>query len=127
MAGYCGFRHGGVFGNVLSLSGAYFWYPGVDEGRAPLKAEPGWLTRQFVTSPRRPVRFYLAAGQFEIGPPPTLSLLGENRRLRDVLEAKGYSVRYREFSGGHDAFGWRGPLIDGLIALSVESGRDDGP
>jgi enterochelin esterase-like enzyme len=127
MAGYCGFRHAGVFGNVLSLSGAYFWYPGVDEGTAPLKAEPGWLTRQFVTSPRLPVRFYLAAGRFEIGPPPTLSLLGENRRLRDVLEAKGYSVRYREFSGGHDAFGWRGPLIDGLIALSVESGRDDGP
>ena len=30
-------------------------------------AEPAWLTQQFLTEPRRAVRFYLAVGRFEPG------------------------------------------------------------
>lgn len=40
----------------------------------------------------------------------------ENRRLHDVLAAKGYPVTYAEYNGGHDLL-WRGPLADGVIAL----------
>ena len=116
MAAYCGFRHPEVFGKVLSLSGSFPWYPGYWESPTrPLDAEPGWLTRQFLTEPRREVRFFLAAGRFENS--PGVSLLGENRHLRDVLQAKGYSVQYHEFNGGHDPVGWRGPFVEGLIQL----------
>jgi enterochelin esterase-like enzyme len=49
---------------------------------------------------------------------PGFSLLGENRHLRDVLQAKDYSVHYREFDGGHDVLGWRGPFVEGLMTLT---------
>jgi enterochelin esterase-like enzyme len=116
MSSYCAFRHPEVFGNVLSLSGSYQWFRGAFDGKAPPNAEPGWLTHEFVTSPRLPVAFFLTAGRFENFHP--YSLLGENRRFRDVLLAKGYSVVYSEFSGGHDPVCWRGPFVDGLIALT---------
>ncbi len=37
--------------------------------------------------------------------------------MRDVLLARGYSVRYQENIGGHDYLSWRGSFADGLIAL----------
>jgi enterochelin esterase-like enzyme len=120
MASYCSLHHSDVFGNVLSLSGSYLWFPGLFEGAVPpdRNAEPGWLTRQFVTSPSLPIRFYLAAGRFENGYP--ISLLTETRRFRDVLEAKGCTAQYREYNGGHDVLGWRGPFVEGLTALIME-------
>jgi hypothetical protein len=69
MASYCGLRHADVFGNVLSQSGSYWWYPGgleQDDRDLPV-AEPGWLTREYLTAPRREVRFYVEIGRFEQG------------------------------------------------------------
>lgn len=123
MAAYCGFRHSDIFGNVLSLSGGFGFSYGLLEER--LDDEPGWLTRQFVTAPRLPVRFYLAAGSFENWFLP-YNLLAENHRFRDVLEAKGYSVRYDQFSGGHDVLGWRGPLVEGLFYLTDAQASEGG-
>jgi enterochelin esterase-like enzyme len=120
MASYCALRHPEVFGNVLSQSGSYQWFPGGAQGTAPPDAESGWLTRQFVTTPRSAVAFYLEAGRFEHFFP--YSLLAENRRFRDVLQAKGYTVHYSEFSGNHDPLNWRGTFATGLIALA---GRGD--
>ena len=40
-----------------------------------------------------------------------------NRHMRDVLQAKGYFVHYREFNGGHEYLNWRGTLADALLAL----------
>ncbi len=54
-------RYPRLFGNVLSLSGSYWWAP---EGDAP-----GWLTRQYQQSPPYPVRFWLQAGKFETAGP----------------------------------------------------------
>lgn len=115
MAAYCGYRHSEVFGNVLSLSGAFQWMPGLEDGQ--VLEEPGWLTRQFVAAPRLPVRFYLAVGSFENYWP--FSQIAETRRFRDVLRAKGYAVEYQQFSGGHEPVGWRRPFVDGLITLGA--------
>jgi enterochelin esterase family protein len=123
MASYCGLHHPDVFGNVLSQSGAYAWYPGAlerDDRDIP-DAEPGWLTRQFVATPRRDVRFYLEAGRFE--DTGFANLFAENRRFRDVLLAKGYSVTWSQFSGGHDFVSWRGSFADGLMALAGSNGE----
>jgi enterochelin esterase family protein len=59
MSSYCAYRHPDVFGNVLSLSGSYQWFPGAFDGVAFQDAEPGWLTREFVAAPPKEVRFYL--------------------------------------------------------------------
>jgi enterochelin esterase family protein len=121
MASYCALHHSDVFGNVLSQSGAYQWYPGTlesDQTRIP-EAEPGWLTREFVATPRREIRFYLEAGRYEDG--GFASLLPENRRFRDALLGKGYAVTWSQFEGGHDFVGWRGSFADGLMALTAGS------
>jgi enterochelin esterase-like enzyme len=122
MSAYCAYRHPEVFGNVLSMSGSYPWFPGAFEGKASRDAEPGWLTRQFVASPKLDVNFYLSAGRFENFFP--FSLLGENRRFRDVLQAKGYQVQYSEFTGGHDPVCWCGPFVEGMMALANQHGDD---
>lgn len=62
------------------------------------------MTRQFEASPKLHVRFYLDVGLMERGAslkgdPPMLDV---NRRMRDVLRAKGYQLFYQEFNGGHE-------------------------
>ena len=113
-AAFCAFRYPKVFGNVLSLSGSFQWWPGADQAR--IDEEPGRLTRQFIASPRLSLRFNLAVGSFENDWP--FSLLAENRRFRDVLFAKGYNVKFQEFPGGHDQLGWREPFREGLQFLA---------
>jgi enterochelin esterase family protein len=118
-ATYCALRYPEVFGNVLSQSGAFGYFPGWEDPGVTEFSPYGWLIRQFVTRRKLPIRFYLEAGLFENDCPDTL--LAQNRRMRDVLESKGYSVVYSEFAGGHEFLSWRGSVADGLIALA---GRD---
>jgi enterochelin esterase family protein len=98
-------RHPEIFGNVLAQSGAYF-----DDAEGPIGDE--WIFRHLIEQPKLPIRFYLDVGRYE----PLFSV-NASRHLRNVLEAKGYAVRYAEFAGGHDYSQWRGTLADGLIAL----------
>src|SRR4029078_12901254 len=75
-----------IFGNVLSQSGSFWWKPDNEE-----KYE--WLTRQFVASPKLPLRFYLQIGLLEnlsTARPDSPTMLVAPRHLRDVLKAKGY-------------------------------------
>jgi len=105
-ASFAGFTHPEVFGNVLSMSGSYWWTPGDD-------LEPEWLVRQFASSPNRSLRMFVAVGSME---EPALQLV-TNRHFRDVLTAKGYPLQYREFNGGHSYLSWRDVLGEGLVAL----------
>jgi enterochelin esterase family protein len=120
-AAYAAFRHADLFGNVLSQSGAFWWWrPDRRWGEPPDEAtEYEWLTHEFATHPRRPLRFYLNVGLLEstASAPGMPSMLLANRHLRDVLQAKGYPVAYAEFAGGHTFLCWRGTLADGLLAL----------
>ncbi|MNJ44955.1 Enterochelin esterase [compost metagenome] len=106
---YMGLKHPELFGNVLSMSGSYWW------GREG--EEPGWLTREYVKAPKQALRFYLQSGLFE-GP----KILDTNRHMRDVLLAKGYPVTQVEYPAGHDYLQWRGSLPCGLIALIGKAG-----
>lgn len=131
---YVALRHSEVFGNVLSQSGAFWWSfehnGGVCGPRCPdtggsggenirdATTEGNFLVREFLASPKLPVRFYLAAGTFEIDRDGGGGgILESTRHLRDVLMAKGYDVRYEQFVGGHDGLSWRGALANGLISL----------
>lgn len=118
-ASFAAYAHPEVFGRVLSQSGSYWWKPTFTMGEgAEDDEEWEWLTRQFVSAERLPVRFYLDVGVLETRAgmgAPTMVL--SNRHLRDVLLARGYQVHYAEFAGGHDYACWRGTLADGLIAL----------
>jgi len=92
-------------------------------------AEPNWVAKQFIASPKLPLRFYLDAGseEFDVSGDGR-SILVTTRTLRDVLLAKGYEVHFQQFAGGHDYLSWRGTLADGLIALmGIPSGSGQGP
>lgn len=116
-ASCAGLRYPGTFENILSQSGAYWWNPPKREP-SYLDPEPDWMAKQFIASPRLPLRFYMDAGTDELDLTGNGGdILVPNRNLRDVLLAKGYEVHYQEFDGGHDGLSWRSTLADGLIVL----------
>ncbi len=117
---YAGLLHSETFGNVLSQSGSFHWIPSNSgsSSDSQIDSEPDWVARQFIASPRLPLRFYLDAGSDEIDFSGNgNSILLSTRNLRDVLLAKGYEVHFQEFAGNHDYLSWRGTLADGLIVL----------
>ncbi|HJE64211.1 MAG TPA: DUF3327 domain-containing protein [Alcaligenes faecalis] len=99
------------FGNVLSMSGSFWWAPTGD-------ARGQWLTRQMADSEAVPVKIYMSAGVFESsGSSRDVSLVQANRHLDDVLRARGYDVRYVESATAHDFVAWRDALASGLEHL----------
>jgi enterochelin esterase family protein len=103
---------------VLSQSGAFHRAPQSAGDAADSRVEPNWRVRQFISSPRKALRFYLDAGTAEFNATGGAdAILFCTRALRDVLRAKGYEVHFQEFAGGHDYLSWRGTIADGLIAL----------
>lgn len=113
-----GLWHPESFGNVLAQSGAFHWTPASVSNTTDSSSEANWVVRQFISSPKKPLRFYLDAGSAEFNATGGAdSILFCTRTLRDVLRAKGYEVHFQEFEGGHDYLSWRGTLADGLIAL----------
>jgi enterochelin esterase-like enzyme len=111
---YAGLRHPETFGNILCQSGSFWWAAPKPEPYT----EPNFLAKEFVKSPKLPLRFYMDAGSFEVDlDGEGGSILEPSRHMRDVLLAKGYEVHYQENVGGHDYLSWRGSLADGLLAL----------
>jgi enterochelin esterase-like enzyme len=110
---YAAFERPDVFGSAISQSGSFGW--GVEGER-----EHEWLTNRIEAAERRSARYWLEIGTLEDGDRPAggPSGLSSNRRLRDVLTAKGYDVTYTEYAGGHDYVCWRGSLADALIAVA---------
>jgi enterochelin esterase-like enzyme len=107
-------QHPDTFGNVIALSGSFWWRP---EG----ETEWEWLTRQFALRPLAPLRFYLEVGLLESAPSASgfPGQLLANRHLRSVLQAKGYELHYDEQMHGHDSMPWQGLLAEGLRALNL--------
>jgi enterochelin esterase family protein len=113
---FAAWRHPEVFGNVLSQSASLWWAP-------EHETESDWLARQFVNSPKLPIRFFLEVGLMEFGL-ATREQIQTNRHMRDVLQAKGYAIHYQEFNGDHDWHNWRGSFADGLLSLMGTEGNN---
>jgi enterochelin esterase-like enzyme len=111
--------------NVLCQSGSFWWAPD-HSGAIPdgVVTETGSMAKQFIASPKLPLRFYLDAGSFEFDSNGTGGgILETSRDMRDVLLAKGYEVHYQQFVGGHDYLSWRGTFADGLLDLIGTTNR----
>lgn len=86
---YAAYHRPKRFGCVIALTGAFYCVPSDDE-------EGEWLARHFARSPKLPIRVFMDVGNLE----PAWHL-ASNRHMRDVLVAKGYLLRYEEFTGVH--------------------------
>ena len=136
-ATYTAIKHPDLFGNVISQSGSYGWYPALPTSGTPattgapatpgtqgtssavplingprgVSPETGWLIKRVAELPREKIRFYLDAGTWEGG-----GMLSANRLMHAVLEGKGYAVTYHEEPGTHSSYYWMLRLPDGLKA-----------
>ena len=108
---FAGLKHPEVFGNVISLSGSFWWKPPGDK-------EGEWLTKQVDSSGTLPVRFYLEVGLME----DDRMQIEPNRRMRDVLASKRYAFHYSEYNGGHSFLNWSQGIAEGLSYLFSANG-----
>ena len=99
MALYTGLRAPGVFGHVLSQSGA-FELDGAETVTVPLVRH----------MPVQPLKIWMDVGRYEW-------LLEPNRRMYALLQQRSYNVQYREYNGGHNYPSWRNDVWRGLEAL----------
>ncbi len=74
---------------------------------------PTDLVATIAGGPRKPVRFAIVAGRYDE------RWLGDGRALREVLDAAGYHVTYREVPEGHNVQTWRAHLDDVLVGLQL--------
>jgi len=103
---FAAIKHPAVFGNVLSLSGSFWWKPQAD-------AQGEWLTGLAKNTPKLALRFYLEVGLMESFP----IQIETNRRMYQALIAKSYPTGYAEFDGGHSFLTWSEGMVRGLTYL----------
>jgi enterochelin esterase-like enzyme len=101
---WLGVRLPEVFGRVFSQAGGF---------ALGFTKELG-LTTILRLSDRLPLRIYLDCGRYD-------PLLEANRMMKDLLETRGYDLRYREFNAGHNYPAWREDLATGLEWLFTEA------
>lgn len=101
MALYSGLRLPKVFGRVISQSGAF--------GFDLLDAETVIYELVRNLEPR-PINVWMDVGRYEW-------LLPMNRKMHRLLLEKGYTLTYREYSGGHNYTSWRDEVVLALEAL----------
>lgn len=109
-----------AFGTVLAQSASLWWRPGSEASPAGLsRADPGrgahddWLTGRFLDSGDLDVALHLTVGSREE------LMVGQHRRLHEVLLDRARASTLSVYRGGHDYACWRGALIDGLQTLLV--------
>ncbi|MGD8544540.1 MAG: alpha/beta hydrolase-fold protein [Candidatus Bathyarchaeota archaeon] len=106
---YAALLHPHIFGKVASQSGY-------------LSRNDDWIINEFKANPRKSVNFYLDCGIYEknVG-----GIYGDftigNRKMRDILKAKGYKFTYKEFSEGHNWGNWRSRISAILMTFFGDS------
>ena len=77
-------RHPELFGNVLCQSGDFSWAPDHIHRMGQLAdamTETGWFAKEFIRSPKLPIRFHMDAGVFEVDQVGTGGNVLETHRL----------------------------------------------
>jgi enterochelin esterase family protein len=101
MALYTGLRMPGIFGHVLSQSGAFSF------------GEYDTVVFDLLRKGEKlPLDIWMDVGLYDIP-----NILAANRRMHHLLVQKGYRVDYREYSGGHNYPAWRDDIWRGLEFL----------
>ena len=101
MAMYTGVRFPGIFGNVLSQSGAF------SLGRFDMV-----IYDLLECGEQRPLKIWMDAGIYDLP-----GLLDANRKMHTLLVQRGYPVSYREYNAGHNFPSWRDEIWKGLEIL----------
>lgn len=101
MALFTGLRIPGIFGHVLSQSGAF-----------SLGDYDSLVFDLVQHTPPRALKIWLDVGQYDMR-----SLLGANQRLFPLLKSRGYQAAYHEYNAGHNYIAWRDDLWRGLEYL----------
>jgi len=112
-AAFCATSHPTTIGNVLSVSGS-FWFGTEHPSRLDRLFGEGLVQTALMQSPALPIRFYLDVGKYE----GQSVIVLPNRHVRDILLAKGYRVTYRESPSNHDYMRWHISMADGLVSLT---------
>jgi len=99
MSLYTGLRMPGIFGRVLSQSGA-FMIERLDFAAVDLVKH----------GQARAINIWMDVGRLD-------ELLEDNRGMHRLLKEKGYQVTYREFTAGHCYTAWRDDIWRGLEIL----------
>lgn len=108
ISAYIPFARPDVFANGYSQSG----YQSFNNDK---------LITLYKTEPKKEIKLYVDIGIYEevVGgsflPKEELNFLEANRRLKKVLNEKGYNFVYKEYSEGHTWGNWKRHLIDALI------------
>ncbi len=100
-AAFAAHLHPEAFGNVLGQSSAF-------------SVNDNQMMNDIENTERKNIKWFLEAGRYE-------ALLERNRRMQELLEAKGYRVSYKELSAGQNWTHWQDALSAGLIYLFPNS------
>ena len=104
---YIGFTNPEIFRNVYSQSGYHSF-------------NKDSLINLINDSVMKPINIYLDVGTYELSvganflPENERDFLAGNRRMKEVLEKKGYDFKYFEYHEGHTWGNWRRHLINAL-------------
>lgn len=94
----------GLFSKVVAQSGAFL---GTPEDRDFYRSGASWVAAELERREPDDIRWYVETGTLEW-------LLEANRRVRGVLEARGYDHAYAERNAGHNWTNWRNGLAGAL-------------
>jgi len=114
ISAYISFKHPEVFKMAYSQSG----YHSFNDDK---------LIKLIGSSEKREIRLFVDVGTYEkkVGatflPDKETNFSEGNRRLKKVLEEKGYDFMYKEYYEGHTWGNWRRHLIDALIYFFGEN------
>lgn len=115
-AAYIAHRYPMHVGNVISMSGSFWWHP---------KNSPrqNYIARLYASDNAPTLRWHISAGRYETARNAAEDgILDTSRALADVLRQRGHHVVWREYNGGHDYALWENALPDGLLALFGQDG-----
>jgi enterochelin esterase-like enzyme len=106
---WLGYRLPHMIGNVISQAAGLG-----DLTRTGQPAKPGdQLYRQIERSKRLPLKFWMEVGLLD----DHEKIIEPNRRMKALIQSKGYPLHYHEFAGGHDFVLWRGTFARAIKTM----------